>query len=107
MGMLDGLFGQIGQHVDVANLAAKVGLSEEQVQSAIGALAEAHAAPGDTAATAAEATGLPTDTIQQIIGHVGEGSLGRFAEMIGQGGGEGGVLGSLSGLAGNLFGSKS
>lgn len=74
--------------MDVANLASKVGLSQDQVEQAISALAQSHTEPGDTVDGAAESTGLPTDTLQQIVGHIGgEGSLGQFAQIIGAAGG--------------------
>lgn len=105
MGMLDGLLGQVAGNLDVANLAAKVGISPEQAEQAVQALGMAHPQPGDTVATAAEQTGLSSDVLQQIVGHIGgEGSLGRFAQMLGEGGGAGGIGGALSGLAGGLFG---
>lgn len=104
MGMLDGLLGQLAGNIDVANLATKVGLSEEQVEMAMTALGQAHTEPGDTVETAAANTGLSGDVLQQIVGHIGgEGSLGRFAEMLQQGG-EGGIMGQLGGLASGLFG---
>ena len=100
MGLLDGLLGQLGSNVDVANLAARVGLSPEQVEQAVHALGVAHPQPGDTVQTAAAQTGLPQDQLQQIVAHLGgEGGLGRFASLLGEQGG--GVLG---GLAGKLFG---
>ncbi len=100
MGMLDGLLGQIASNVDVAGLAAKVGISPEQAESAITALGQAHSAPGDTVDTAAASTGLPTDILQQIVGHIGgEGALGQFASMLtAQGGGAGGIMGTLGGM---------
>ncbi len=106
MGMLDGLLGQLAGNVDIANLAAKVGLTPEQVESAVSALGAAHPVPGDTAATAAASTGLPVDILQQIIGHIGgEGALGRFADMLGaQGSADGGIEGMLGGLAGKFLG---
>lgn len=106
MGMFDGLLGQLAGNIDVANLATKVGLSEEQVEMAMTALGQAHTAPGDTVETAAASTGLSADVLQQVVGHIGgEGSLGRFAEMLGQqGGGEGGIMGQLGGFASGLFG---
>ncbi|MBN8850023.1 MULTISPECIES: hypothetical protein [unclassified Sphingomonas] len=108
MGLIDTILSQLGSNVDVANLAAKVGLSQDQVEQAIAALSHAHTQDGDTVDTAAETTGLPADTLQQIVGHIGgEGSLGQFAQMIGAVGGEGGEGGAgglLSGLAGKLFG---
>jgi hypothetical protein len=108
MGMLDGLLGQLGENFDVANLATKVGLSQEQVEMAMSALGQAHTAPTDTIETAAASTGLSGDVLQQIVGHIGgEGSLGRFAEMLGdQGGGAGGIMGTLGGLASGFLGGK-
>jgi hypothetical protein len=105
MGMLDGLLGQLGGNFDVASLAAKVGLSQEQVTSAMSALGQAHPEPGDTIETAAANTGLPNDKLQEIVGHVGgESGLGKIAEMLGgQGGGIGGMLGGITGM----FGGKS
>ncbi len=101
MGLFDQVLGQLGGNFDVANLAEKLGIDAGQAEAAIGALADAHGQPGDTIAAAASATGLSAETLQQIVGHIGgEGSLGRFAEMLG-GDSMGGVLGDL---AGGLFG---
>ena len=118
MGMLDGLLGQLGGNDTVTNLAAKVGLSPEHVESAIAALAKHHPMQGDTAEGAAATTGLPLDKLQEIVGHIGgEGSLGRFATMLQQDGGsgilgaldrdgDGNPLNDLGGIAGSLFGKK-
>jgi len=112
--MLDGILGQVTQNVDIANLAAKVGLSKEHVESAVQALAKYHPMQGDTAEDAAAATGLPTDKLQEIIGHIGgEGALGKFASMLPSGmmgsldkDGDGNPLNDLGGLVGGLFGKK-
>lgn len=102
MSMLDGLLGQLGGNVDIKDLAEKVGLSPDQVEQAVHALGTAHPEPGDTVQTAADRTGLPQDTLQQIVQHIGgEGALGQFAGLLN---GQGGIGGALSGLAGNLFG---
>jgi len=102
--MLDGLLSQVAENVDVKNLAAKVGLTPEQVESAVTALGQAHTAPGDTVDTAAASTGLPAEILQQIVGHIGgEGALGKFAGLLNAQGGEG-LLGELGGLASGLFG---
>jgi hypothetical protein len=104
MGILDGLLSQVAENVDVKNLAAKVGLTPEQIESAVTALGQAHTAPGDTVDTAAASTGLPADILQQIVGHIGgEGALGKFAGLL-NAQGSGGVLGELGGLASGLFG---
>ena len=94
MSLLDGILNQVSDNATVQNLAAKVGLTPEQVEQAFAALGQAHTAPGDTVTTAAGQTGLPTDKLQEIIGHIGgEGSLGQFAELLQQDGG--GIMGSL------------
>ena len=104
MGLLDGLLAQVTENVDVKNLAAKVGLTPEQIESAVAALAQAHPAPGDTVSTAAASTGLSAETLQQIVAHIGgEGALGNFASLLGQ---QGGVLGQLGSMASGFFDKK-
>ena len=94
MSLLDGILNQVSDNATVQNLAAKVGLSPEQVEQAVAALGQAHTAPGDTVTTAAGQTGLPTDKLQEIIGHIGgEGALGQFASLLQQD--SGGIMGSL------------
>jgi len=101
MGLLDGLLGQLGSNVDIANLAEKIGLSPEQVESAVQALGIAHPQPGDTVQTAAASTGLPADILQQIVGHIGgEGSLAQFASLLGDGQEGSGIVDKLGGLFG-------
>ena len=80
-----------------------MGLTPEQIESAVTALGQAHTAPGDTVSTAASATGISADTLQQIVGHIGgEGALGRFAGLLGEQDG-GSMLGQLGGIASGLF----
>jgi len=94
MSLLDSILGQVSENATVQNLAAKVGLTPEQVESAVAALGKAHVEEGDTVQTASESTGLPTDKLNQIVDHIGgEGSLGRFASLVE---GEGGLSGALS-----------
>jgi hypothetical protein len=88
MSFLDGILNQVSDNATIDNLAAKVGLSPEQVEQAVAALGQAHSAEGDTVTTAAQQTGLPVDTLNAIVGHIGgEGSLGRFASLLQQDGG--------------------
>lgn len=100
MGILDGILGQLGENSDVANLAAKVGLSPEHIEMAVKALAKFHPMDVDTAEGASAETGIPTDKLQEIIGHIGgEGALGRYVSMLQ---GEGG----LGNIASNIFGKE-
>ena len=104
MGLLDGLLAQVTENVDVKNLAAKIGLTPEQIESAVAALAQAHPAPGDTVTTAAASTGLSAETLQQIVAQIGgEGALANFASMLGQ---QGGVLGQIGTMAAGFFDKK-
>lgn len=102
MSILNALLGQVTENATVQNLAAKVGLSPEQVESAVAALGQAHTEPGDTVEAAAASTGLPADKLSEIVGHIGgEGSLGRFASLLGaEEGGASGLIGKLGGLFG-------
>jgi hypothetical protein len=95
MSLFDGILNQVSGNATVENLAAKVGMSPEQIEQAVAALGQAHSSPGDTVTTAAEQTGLPTDKLQEIVGHIGgEGALGRFASLLQ----EDGVLGGLKNI---------
>ncbi|MCW3848737.1 hypothetical protein OF829_15985 [Sphingomonas sp. LB-2] len=106
MGILDGILGQVTGNADVANLAAKVGLSPEHVESAVAALAKFHPMQGDTAEGAAAHTGLPLDKIQELIGHIGgEGALAKYAGML-DADGDGNPLDDVAGMAAGLFGKK-
>ena len=84
MGLLDGILSQIGgENGTVGAIAQKVGLDPSVVESAIGALGQAHDAPGDTVETASQQTGLNPDVLNQIVGHLGgEGALGQLAGAI-------------------------
>ena len=98
MGILDGILGQLGENSDVANLAAKVGLSPEHVEMAVKALAKFHPMEVDTAEGAAAETGIPADKLQEIIGHIGgEGALGRYASLLQGEGGLGNIASDLLG----------
>ena len=95
MSFLNGILNQVSDNATVENLAAKVGLSPDQVEQAVAALGQAHTSEGDTVTTAAEQTGLPQDKLQEIVGHIGgEGALGRFASLLQQD--QGGIIGSIS-----------
>lgn len=117
MSLFDSILGQIGgggegAPVDIANMAAKLGISPETAEQAVSALAVAHPQEGDTVETAAASTGIDSSVLQQIVGHIGgEGSLGQFASMISQNPQAmemaSGLLGKIpgaGGLLGGLFG---
>jgi ATP phosphoribosyltransferase regulatory subunit HisZ len=98
MSLLDGILGQLSNNPTVDNLAAKVGLSPQEVEQAVAALGQAHFAESDTVTTAAQQTGLPMDKLQEIVGHIGgEGALGQFASLLKQDG-AGAMLGGLKNL---------
>jgi hypothetical protein len=104
MSIFNDLLGSIGGEApaDVENLANKVGLSPEMTEQAIAALGAAHQGPGDTVEGAAQATGIDSSIISQIVTHIGgEGSLGQFAQMVSSNPEAQGLLGSI---AGRFFG---
>ncbi len=134
MGILDGLMGQIEGQAAGA-IAAKMGIDPQMAQMAISALTQAHPQPGDTVQAAAAQTGMPTDMLSSIMGHLGgEGGLGALIGQMsgaaaapaqaaapaaaGAGGimgtvtgmldrdGDGNPLNDLAGIAGGLFGGK-
>ncbi len=118
MSIFDSILGNHGGgSPDIANLAAKIGLSPEVTEQAIAALGVAHQQPGDTVAQASAKSGVDAGTMSQIVQHIGgEGSLGAFAEMVAsnpaaQGilgrldrDGDGSVIDDLGGAAKGLFG---
>jgi ATP phosphoribosyltransferase regulatory subunit HisZ len=99
MSILNSILGQVSDTATVQNLAAKVGLSPEQVEQAVAALGQAHGQEGDTVTTAAEQTGVPQDKLQEIVSHIGgEGALGRFASLLQEDGAAGGMLGQIKSM---------
>lgn len=92
-----GLFDVLVSQAD--DLAAKVGISPDQVQSIASAIQEKVASNPDQLAAleqVAKDHGLPVDTIQALLGHAGGGTDDAAASG-------GGLLGQLGGLAGGLF----
>jgi hypothetical protein len=93
MGMFDNLAGMAG-NIDLAGLAgnpqvmelaAKVGLSPEQVQQVLGVLTQAAAQPGDTAENASNASGIPLDKVRELLAQMGGGDspLGKLGGLFG------------------------
>ena len=96
MSILDGILGQVGGNVDLANLATKVGIDPATAERAVAALGAAHPQPGDTVETAAAQTGLDASTLSQIVGHIGgEGALARFSQLLQDHPQAAGLLGKL------------
>jgi hypothetical protein len=117
MSILDNILGQVGSNIDIANMAAKVGIDPAMAEKAVAALGAAHSQPSDTVATAAAQTGIDSGTLNQIVGHIGgEGALARFSQLFGDHPQAAGLLGMLDhdgdgnplndvmGMAKNLFG---
>jgi hypothetical protein len=95
MSILDQALSQFGG-TDLAAIADKVGLTPQQVESAVAALGRSMQDPEDTATLAATRTGLPPDAVAQVLQHLGgEETLGRITGALSQGGGIGGVLSGL------------
>ncbi|NBC35693.1 hypothetical protein GTZ99_03885 [Novosphingobium sp. FSY-8] len=83
MSVLDSVLSQLGGNVDIASIAAKVGIDPAVAQNAVAALSQAHAQPGDTVDAAAAQTGLDAATLQQVIGAMGgESNLGQLAQQV-------------------------
>ena len=117
MGIFDSILGQVSEHVDVANMASKLGIDPAMAEKAIAALGQAHHEPGDTVAGAAAKSGLDSGVLTSIVAQIGgEGSLGQFAQMLKDNPQASGILGSLdkdgdgnplndlAGMAKGLFG---
>ncbi len=83
MSLLDSVLGQLGGNVDIAAIAQKVGIDPSLAQTAVAALGQAHPQDGDTVETAAAASGIDADTLNQVAGALGgsEG-LGKVATML-------------------------
>ena len=117
MGMLDGILGQVGGNVDIANLAAKVGIDPALAEKAVTALGAAHPQPGDTVTTAAATSGIDSGILTKIVDQIGgEGVLTKVSELLKDHpqaaglfakldrDGDGNSLNDVVGMAKNLFG---
>ena len=116
MALLDAILGQAGSGTDLAGLAGRFGLDPVMAQKAVAALGQSHEQPGDTAALAADKTGLDTGTMQQMIAAIGgEGALGQIAQQITANpqvmqmldrDGDGSVIDDIAGIASGFFARK-
>jgi len=117
MSILDGILGQVGGNVDIANLAAKVGIDPALAEKAVTALGAAHPQPGDTVTTAAATSGIDSGTLSKIVDQIGgEGVLTKVNQMLQEHpqaagllakldrDGDGNPLNDVLGMAKNLFG---
>jgi hypothetical protein len=117
MGIFDTILGQVGQHADIGNMAAKLGIPAEMAEKAVAALGQSHGEPGDTIAGAAAKTGLDAGTLGQIVQQIGgEGSLAEYAKALQDNpaaagvfkfldqDGDGNPINDVLGMAGKLFG---
>ena len=93
MGMFDDIGGMMGKfdlgnlagNPQVAELAAKAGITPEQVQQVLAVLGPAAAQPGDTAENAANASGVSLDRVRDLLAQMGggDGPLGGLGKMFG------------------------
>ena len=117
MSVLDSILGQVGGNLDIAGLAAKVGVDPALAQQAVTALASAQPQPGDTIATASAQTGIDSGVLGQIASQLGgEGALGQINQMLQEHpqaasllsmldrNGDGNPLDDVLGMAKGLFG---
>ncbi len=90
MGLLDGLLGNL----DLGDIAAKLGVTPEQVQQLVATLSES----GDLGAVMqkAEEMGLPVDQLQALLGDSGGDLMAKAGGLLGQDG-LGDMLGGLLG----------
>ena len=99
MDLMNSILSQVSGNATVQGLAAKVGLTPEEVQQAIAALAQAHSAgtasKHETVNAAADKTGLPDDKLHEVLNEVGgHGALSQLSAMLPEG--AGGLMGGLS-----------
>lgn len=96
MSMFDTILKQVAGSPDsIADLAAKVGIDPKMAETALAALGQSHAEPGDTVALAAEKTGMDIGALGSVLSQFGgEGALG---DMVGKLQGAGG-LSALTGM---------
>lgn len=119
MGLFDSLLGQVSDHPDMANLAAKLGIEPAMAEKAVAALGQAHQQPGDTVELASAKTGLDTGILSTIVQQIGgEGSLTQFSQMLNDNpqaagilkmldrDGDGDIMDDIGGIAKGLFGKK-
>lgn len=97
MGLMEDVLGQL-HGTSFGEIAQKVGLTPEQVQSAVAALSRADAEPTETVGTAAAKTGLPQDKIGAVLQAIGgSDGLRQLEGALSQGGGIAGVMSGLFG----------
>jgi hypothetical protein len=117
MSLLDSILGQVGQNLDIASIAGKVGIDPKMAEMAVTALGMSQPEPGDTIAGAAAKTGLDPATLSQIAEQLGgAGGLDQIAGQLkdnpalsGVAGmldrdGDGNPINDVLGMAGKLFG---
>lgn len=104
MAIFDSILGAAHDHPTLKNMAEKLGIDPREAEQAVAALGEAHHQDGDTVALAAAKTGLPPQTLNQIVEQIGgEGSLARFSQML-DADHDGNPFDDIGGFAGKLFG---
>ncbi len=102
------MFDKLLENLNIDDIAGKLGLPADQIQSLAQSLSANLSGGGDTMAAlmqAAEQHGLPVDKIQEMLGGLGGGGaedlLGKVSGMLG---GEAGGLGGLADAAKGFLG---
>lgn len=104
MSLFDQILGAAQDHPTVKNMAEKIGIDAADAEKAIAALTESHHEDGDTVQLAAAKTGLSAGVLNQVMEQVGgEGSLGRFMQML-DADNDGNPFDDIAGFAGKLLG---
>lgn len=120
MSLFDTILGAAGgNNPTVANMAEKLGIDASIAEKAIAALGKSHAEDGDTVELAAAKTGIDTGMLSAIVDQVGgEGSLGKFNQMLAENpkaagildmldrDGDGNPLNDIADMASGFFGKK-
>lgn len=97
MGILDSALSQFAG-VDIAGLASRLGLSEAQVQSILGALGTVQPDPGNHIDAAAAQAAVSPDKVQQLLDAIGgQDKLDQIVGALSQGGGIESVMSGLFG----------
>ncbi len=119
MSLLDSILGQVGQNMDIAGIAGRLGIDPSVAEQAVSALAAAHPQPGDTVDAASDQTGIDSGTMTQVLEQLGgNAALGQLNQVMANHpqaagllnmldrDGDGNPINDIVGMASGLFGKK-